>query len=439
MSSGRLPSLRDSGAGKPGLKFKPKAVARRTKEERDASAPKVKTEEDTSKLDRRRPKKPMAAGQKKRVPRYLNNTHVISTGPLAAGNFVESGKSNMRRGIVRMEGGDKSLVRKGLQSIENHTGDSDEEYDGDLAQKMNIVDEGDEAMGPGPQSKFNMGREYTAGNFEQDNSDVEDEELDMEEDAVQRRRIEELFPVRPLRIRHEDVEELEHKIEETLTEVNTREPTPAPHLIKTEQQEESLKDIIANKEAELESKLQKLEIDPDSHPIDEAEVRHEQAMIVKDHLSIAKKLSKMERKHDRFMICQMPYKLPAFDEVVTKKEAAEAPAAEAKESDMVVDTVSATDVDETEKKKSTKKPKKSAKKKAKDHIPQEELVGNVGSIRIHKSGKITMKIGNSIFNISKGAESTFLQDVIALNEDPEAPGVELLGRVDGKIIATPQF
>ena len=432
MSSGRLPSLRDSGAGKPGLKFKPKVVARRSKEERDASAPKVKSEEDASKLDRRRPKKPNTMGQKKRVPRYLNNTHVISTGPLAAGNFIDSSKSDMRRGIVRMEGGDKSLVRKGLQSIENHTGDSDEEYDGELTQKMNIVNE-DENMGSGAQSKFNMGREYTASNFEQDNSDIEDEELDMEEDAVQRRRIEELFPVRPLRIRHEDVEELEQKIEENITEINTREPTPAPHLIKTEQQEESLKDIIANKEAELQNKLQKLDIDPDSHAIDEAEVRHEEAMTVKDHLSIAKKLSKMERKHDRFMIFQMPYQLPAFDEVMTKKETTDIPPEDPKDTDMVVDSKSGNE------KKDVKKSKKSSKKKAKEHIPQEELVGNVGSIRIHKSGKVTMKIGNSIFDIAKGAESTFLQDVVALNEDPEAPGVELLGRVEGKVVATPRF
>lgn len=432
MSSGRLPSLRDSGAGKPGLKFKPKVVARRSKEERDASAPKVKSEEDASKLDRRRPKKPNTMGQKKRVPRYLNNTHVISTGPLAAGNFIDSSKSDMRRGIVRMEGGDKSLVRKGLQSIENHTGDSDEEYDGELTQKMNIVNE-DENMGSGAQSKFNMGREYTASNFEQDNSDMEDEELDMEEDAVQRRRIEELFPVRPLRIRHEDVEELEQKIEENITEINTREPTPAPHLIKTEQQEESLKDIIANKEAELQNKLQKLDIDPDSHAIDEAEVRHEEAMTVKDHLSIAKKLSKMERKHDRFMIFQMPYQLPAFDEVMTKKETTDIPPEDPKDTDMVVDSKSGNE------KKDVKKSKKSSKKKAKEHIPQEELVGNVGSIRIHKSGKVTMKIGNSIFDIAKGAESTFLQDVVALNEDPEAPGVELLGRVEGKVVATPRF
>lgn len=50
--NGRLPSLKDSssnggGSAKPSLKFKPKAVARKSKEEREAAASKVKLEEES--------------------------------------------------------------------------------------------------------------------------------------------------------------------------------------------------------------------------------------------------------------------------------------------------------------------------------------------------------------------------------------------------------
>ncbi|SMN18285.1 similar to Saccharomyces cerevisiae YDL150W RPC53 RNA polymerase III subunit C53 [Maudiozyma saulgeensis] len=436
MSSGRLPSLRDSAAGKASLKFKPKAVARRSKEERDASALKIKKDEDLkSKVDQKKSKKPMPMNQKKRVPRYLNNTHVISTGPLAAGNFVDSSRSDMRRGIVKVEGGDKSLVRKGLQSIENHTGDSDDDYDSDMKEKLNII-ENDESGSNINQAKFNMGREYTTANFKQDDSDAEEEDLDMEEEAVQRRRIEELFPVRPLRIRHEDVEVVEQKIDESITETTTREPTPATGLLKSEETT-SLHDVLKNKEAELQNELQNLHIDPDSHAIDAEEVKHEQAMLIKDHISILKKLDKLNKKSDRFLLFQMPYKLPIFDEVTTKKEDTEV----TMEIEPTTNEGTTIEKIKEESSEADKKPKKKTKKttKKKEHVPQEELTGNVGSIRIHKSGKISIRIGNAIMETSKASEATFLQDVIALNEDPDAPGVELLGRVEGKVMVTPSF
>jgi len=435
MSSGRLPSLRDSAGGKSGLKFKPKAVARRSKEERDASALKIQKDEDLkSKVDQKKSKKPMPMGQKNRVPRYLNNTHVISTGPLAAGNFTDGGRTDTRRGIVKVEGGDKSLVRKGLQSIENHTGDSDDDYDSDTKEKLNIIENG-ESEDNVNQAKFNMGREYTTANFKQDDSDIEEEELDMEDDAVQRRRIEELFPVRPLRIRHEDVDVVEQKIDESITESTTREPTPAVGILKSEESA-SLHDVLKNKEVELQNELENLQIDPDSHAIDEEEIKHEQAMLIKDHISILKKLDKLSKKNDRFLLFQMPYKLPTFNEVSTKKEDADVT--------MDVDPANNESVSEKiteENVEANKKPKKKTKKttKKKDHVPQEELTGNVGAIRIHKSGKISIRIGNAIMETSKASEATFLQDVIALNEDPDAPGVELLGRVEGKVMVTPSF
>lgn len=436
MSSGRLPSLNDSTPGKGALKFKPRAVARRSKEERDASAPKVKKEGE-SKGDHKKARKPLQGNQKKRVPRYLSSTHVISTGPLAAGNFVDDSKGNVRRGIVKVEGGDRSLVKKGLQSIENHTGESDDELGLDEKTGFGEINEFHENDA---QSKFNMGREFTSSNYQQDNSDIEDEDADMEEDAVQRRRIEELFPVRPLRIRHEDIEVIEHKIEDSMTELTTPESTPDVYKIKPEETG-TLNDVLANQEAVVQSKLEQLNIAPELQSIDEVERKLEQAMLVKDHKSIIRKLNKMNDKHDRFMIFQLPYKLPTFDEVVTKKENIE-PSVDAEEkvedNGISTETPVETKVEE-DKKKAKGKSKTKSKKHDKEHIPQGELVGNIGSIRVHKSGKLSIKIGNIVMDVSKGSETAFLQDVIALNEDVEVPGVELLGRVEGKAVVTPRF
>lgn len=433
MSSGRLPSLRDGAPSafgdankkKKALKFKPKAGTRRTKEEREASALKVKTESSKDKKDFHKKNfdnKPNQQRQK-RVPRYLNNTHVISSGPLAAGNFISDdsrgGSAMMRRGFVKIEGDGSSLVQKGLLTIENDAYDSDEDSDKDekVNTKINVT-------------KFNMGREYKVGHDEFVEDEVESE-VELDEEALQAKRIEELFPVRPVRVRHDDVDVLKKEIQESLTEPATREATPALPVLKSEN-EATLNDTLENRRGDLQDKLSSLNIDPEYQSIDAEEMRTEMLQVTSDYQKLAKKLNKMNNKPNKFMLLQLPSILPSFQNITPKSE----------------DPTEAVPKEENSENSDTTKPtstngKKTKHKKSKkkiEAVPQEDLTGRVGSLRVHKSGKISVKIGDVVMEVNRGAETTFIQDLVALNaEDEEAPTVEYLGRIDDRIVITPKF
>ena len=47
----------------------------------------------------------------------------------------------------------------------------------------------------------------------------------------------------------------------------------------------------------------------------------------------------------------------------------------------------------------------------------ESLAGNIGSIRIRKSGKIELVIGKVVFNLQRGAPSSFMQSVAAVDDE----------------------
>lgn len=433
MSSGRLPSLRDMAPGtfddatkkKTALKFKPKAGTRRTKEEREASALKVKSETPKDKKDFHKKNFDNKSNQQrqKRVPRYLNNTHVISSGPLAAGNFVggdtRSGSGMARRGIVKMEGDGSSLVQKGLLTIENDAGDSDEGSDND-----------EKADTKSRATKFNMGREYKVGHDKFDEDDIESD-VELNEEALQAKRIEELFPVRPVRVRHDDVDALKKDIQETLTEPATREPTPAPHVLKSEN-EATLNDALEHRREDLQDKLKSLDIDSEYQSIDAEEMRNEMLQVTSDYHKLAKKINKINDKPNRFMLFQLPSTLPSFQDITPKTEEPDVPKEESSE------TSDASKQAETTSNGKKTKPKKTKKKI--EAVPQEELTGRIGSLRVHKSGKITAKIGGIVMEVNRGAETTFIQDLIALNaDDEETPTMEYLGRIDDRIVITPKF
>lgn len=409
--SGRLPSL-SSSTGKPALKFKPKAVARRTKEEREASAPKIKAEENPKafhdkKKDGR--KNTGTNNQQRRMAKFLNNTHVISSGPLAAGNFVSEKGSDMRRGFIKSEGGMSSLVQTGLRNIDNGDTISDDEDDEDK----------DKEHGAKGRSKFNMGREYVVHEIPDDDDEVEsDNSGELDEEALQARRVEELFPVRPLRIRHDDLEVVEKKVQEALSDVTTREATPAPGI---KREENELKDILTEHESTLKEKLKSLNLQNQFQSLDENEALLEMKSLVADQFSIAKKINKLNDKPNRFILFQLPSKLPHFEDVTPQ----------ANEDTAMPDASEETD--------SKEKKQDASKKNEPLQVSQEALTGNIGSIRVHKSGKISVKIGNVIMDASRGAETTFLQDVVALNNAGETPSIEALGRVDGRVVVTPRF
>lgn len=429
--SGRLPSLRDAAPDafggakkKTALKFKPKAVSRRTKEEREASALKVKAEVTNDKKDFHNKKNQQGRPnqQKKRVPRYLNNTHVISSGPLAAGNFVgddsRGGNSMMRRGFVKMEGDGSSLVHKGLLTIDNDANDSEEEFGSD----------GEKSESKSRATKFNMGREFKIGQDDFDKDEVESD-VELDEEAAQSKRIEELFPVRPVRVKHEDVEALKKEIQENLTEPATREATPAvkPEITDT------LNHILENRNDDLQDKLSNLNIDTEFQSLDSDETRLELNQIASDYKKMAKKLAKINDKPNKYVLFQLPYKLPAFQDITPKTEedlAEKVPTEENSESNS----------EPAKPAKQLKKIKPKKTKKKIETVPIEELTGRIGSLRVHKSGKVTVKIGGVVMEVGRGAETSFIQDVVALNaDDDEAPGVEYLGKIDDRYVVTPKF
>lgn len=381
-------------------------MARRsTKERENSSAIKIKTEADKQdefkkKFDGKR--KP-AGTLKKRVPRYLNNTHVVSSGPLAAGNFVGDGGMNgasLRRGFIKTDQSESSLVQQGLRSIANDVNDSDSDSN-----------EGEDSKFDSGRTRFNMGREYKIGHDE----GMEQEELESEEElddqALQSRRIEQMFPVRPLRFRHEDINELMNTAKETFnSEPSTRDPTPGLVQVKLEEDVAVLSPDTAK------------ENDSSSQAIDLEETLKELKQLQLDHKQIASKIKRINNKPNRFMLLQLPHELPKFEDVTPKTEEV--------------------DKDNVVKKENTETTaKKPAAKKKQTHLPPP--VGHIGALRVHRSGKVTIRIGNAIMNVSRGAESSFLQDLVALNlaqdVEQEASTAEFLGKVDGRMVAVPQF
>lgn len=430
---GRLPSL-NSSAGKPSMKFKPNFVARRTKEEREASAPKLNADETPKSLKEKRKggndrRTANAGNQQNRMARYLNNTHVISSGPLAAGNFVSDKSSDLKRGFIKTEGRGPSLVQKGLEDIDNGDGDSLDEDDSGIEPKSKS------------KSKFNMGREYTVHEI-QHKDDDDDEDADsgdngttIDEEAWQAKKVQELFPVRPIRIRHDDLDLMQKKIQESLSDVTSRETTPQE--LKTENDSKS-QDLPIQKENNLQEKLNHLSLQHQFQSLDQNESLLELKSLNEDHLHIWKKLNKINNKPNTFMVFQLPSKLPSFEEILPKTELADDEDTLNLREDV---EEKETEIADKSKDEEAIKPEKKRKTKKKDHtaVPQEALTGNIGSIRVHKSGKLSVKIGEVVMDISRGAETTFLQDVAALNQSGETPSVELLGRIDGRVVITPRF
>lgn len=65
------------------------------------------------------------------------------------------------------------------------------------------------------------------------------------------------------------------------------------------------------------------------------------------------------------------------------------------------------------------------------------LNGGVGKIRVHKSGKMTMKIGKVKFEITRGGSSDFIQEVVLV--DPKNQHCYHIGNIKDKITAIPQI
>lgn len=63
--------------------------------------------------------------------------------------------------------------------------------------------------------------------------------------------------------------------------------------------------------------------------------------------------------------------------------------------------------------------------------------GKLGKLRLHKSGKLTMVVGNVTMEVSQGTECSFLQDVVVVDSD--AKTAHLIGQVSKKMVLSPMF
>ncbi|GAV50258.1 hypothetical protein ZYGR_0U01140 [Zygosaccharomyces rouxii] len=419
---GRLPSLKNAGAGKPGLKFKPKVAARRSKEEREASAPKLESDEGPKPNDKKKPMNKRMTGpgsQNRRMARYLNNTHVVSTGPLAAGNFVGDKGGGPKRAFTKLEGGGggaSPLVLQGLKKMGGNDDDDDDEEDDEGGE------DDEDKKKSSAQNRFNMGKEYSIHDLNGSEDEEGEGTPDMDEETWRALKTEELFPIRPVRYRHQDLEVLQNVDKEASTsDLTTREPTPAALKQEPVDSANELQDTLKQKDSELHKKLNELSLAQEFQSLDQNEFVAEVKSMTEDHDRIWKKLNKINNKPNRFVLFQLPPKLPEFEHNVIRPEP--------------IATEQPTEVKEDDDGKKTTK-----KKDAEPAEPLPPLAGRIGSIRVHKSGRLSAKIGNVVMDISRGTETTFLQDAVTINQSSDTPPfAELLGRVDGRVVMTPRF
>ncbi|AGO11839.1 AaceriADR070Wp [[Ashbya] aceris (nom. inval.)] len=387
--SNRLNSLGGNNS-KPGLKFKPKVVARKSKEERDAATARINAEEKPSFERKKYTKKPP---QQRRLPRYLENTKVITSGPLAAGNFSNGGDSG--RPFFKVEGSQSKLLQQGLLAAGNDPGEDGSDQE-DYQDSKNRINMGKETK---PEDLFR----------EEEESDVE-----MDADAATSRRVAELFPVRAVRVCHEELESSANVAAEVLSDTATPEATPQAFGDAT------LDTMLRVHQEEMRAKLDELHVSGQ----ESAELMAEREKISQDHKHIKEKLDRLDRQPGKFLFFQLPSELPEF-RLLNSKQSEPAPEQQAEPAPKTEDTENS-EADHVP-----------ATNSSAEQPPLDQLSGNIGSLRVHKSGMLSIRLGDCIMDVARGAEFTFLQDVIAL--DNEGQEIELLGQVDGRVVVTPRF
>lgn len=83
------------------------------------------------------------------------------------------------------------------------------------------------------------------------------------------------------------------------------------------------------------------------------------------------------------------------------------------------------------------KPPSGVEAEAEDPFFSQFPAGCAGKLRLHKSGKLTMLLGNIVMEVSQGTEAKFLQDIVAF--EPEDQKAHLIGQVTRKMIVAPDI
>lgn len=371
----RLESLNSKKTGaKPALKFKPKAVARKSKEDRDKNAALLKTEE--------KPRIPAPTrgrgGSRGRGGRGRGGsygTQVIAAGPLASGSVGMGGTTSSKTGLTndKIFGGESSLSASTITGLKLKSRAS--------RSLTPFEEESDEDDDP---SKINMSKEYA----------FEDSETT-------------LFPVRP----HKDSEPLVTSTTASVTVLANSSRAVTVDSVKSEGSDE---------------------VAPASIELNDPVARAEHDKIIDDQNAIVDLLTSnladlKTGDNERPAVDDDKYLLFHIPQVMPKDHPEQAAASNFA---------------------STK---------------NQNLEGEIGNLNFHKSGRITMTLGEgSVFDVTRGVSPSFLQEVFVLDSfearrNPEDEAEEemadildvegrkiggdiyRLGEVAGKIIATPSF
>ncbi|KAK7475843.1 hypothetical protein BaRGS_00032893 [Batillaria attramentaria] len=65
--------------------------------------------------------------------------------------------------------------------------------------------------------------------------------------------------------------------------------------------------------------------------------------------------------------------------------------------------------------------------------------GYVGKLRVRRSGKTELVLGNVVLDVSMGTPCGFLQDVVSIRTEEEDPRMTVLGHLRHRMICTPNF
>lgn len=375
--SERLPTLGSADNKPKPFKFKPKVVQRKTKEEREAALKKLENEKlkQQEEVDKKKRRDDFIKQQQQqklsgnRVPKYLQNTTLVSTGPLATGTFSGNFRQGSNNNRVTFSSSGSSGTGSGISSLiknehtelslTNHGEDSDsdkEDVNGEQFSNENEI-------------KINMGKEYKVGHdansSEEEDENTDEENVDEDETKDVKFVLDHLFPVRPVKIKHEDLisTTVKEEIKKDFSVPGTKENTPELEDVNTM--------IPSMENMQLDELFYKNNSDNNQLQID-----IEKQAIYNDYLKMNKKLhhkktSKLFQKN--LMLLQLPHLLPFEDK---------------------------------------QKPK---------GTPSEPLQGEIGELRMHQSGKITIKFSNgTIMDVFKSSETSFLQEVVSV----KAPGRE---------------
>lgn len=395
--SNRLESLnskKPSSSPKPSLRFKPKVVARKSKEERAKEAPSQIKQENGDHKPPGRDHTSGRGGHSKRGGRgNYSGTHLVSAGPLASGSVSIGNANGSKLGLTRDRAYNSvSPTPEFLQSLKLK--------DLKLKSKSPTPSRDDESDEEDP-TKIDMNKEYRFA----------------DEETI-------LFPVRPERDEYL-ADDLIHPVQskETSTEPESNEDFEAePSPVKDEPIETKLEQIKEHK-AQLETKI--------TETVDVLN-QEESTKIISDYQAILNLVTEKfnglntepndeTTKNNSYTLFHLPNVLPEYNNQDTTAE-------QLNTKDDCKTTIFASEVP--------------------------SLRGQIGHLNIHKSGKISINLGNNNnLAVSQGSAAHFLQEVIMLemNDTDNKEDVEMMnqdgekikgklyrfGQAESKIIGTP--